>query len=572
MVDASAEHMGAALQQRLSPMAAWQPLGFYSKKFDAAQVRYSAFDRELLACCSGIRHFRWMLEGRRFTIYTDHKPLTFALVKAADAWTARQGRQLSYVAEFTSDIRHVPGVENVVADNLSRPPPASPAASVKAPSGSLAASLQAATCGTQVSEVNAVAASGVILDWPGIAARQRMCPATRKAWNSSLHLKERHIHGVALLCDISRGAVRPLIPEADRRAVFWAVHNLAHPGIRATRRLMSSRFVWRGMSSDVNAWCRECTACHRAKVTRQPPAAVQPIPVPAARFTHIHVDLVGPLPTSADGYVYLFTIIDRSTRWLEAIPLRSMDTSACVDALITGWIARFGVPSVLTSDQGRQFCSALWASMCSLLGVDHSRTTAYHPQSNGMIERAHRQLKDALRARLAGADWPLHLPWILLGLRAAPKEDSAVSSAELLYGAPITLPAEFIAAEEQPVESFVKRLQSVQPPPTRPLTYAQAAAACPPALLAAEHVYVRRGGVVPPLSPLYVGPFRVKERAQKFFKLEIGGREEVVSVDRLKPHLGKAPVAAAQPPSRGRPCKSTAQADIVAPPVPRGPD
>ncbi len=66
MVDASEEHMGAALQQRLSPRAAWQPLGFYSKRFDPAQVRYSAFDRELPACCSGIRHFRWMLEGRGF--------------------------------------------------------------------------------------------------------------------------------------------------------------------------------------------------------------------------------------------------------------------------------------------------------------------------------------------------------------------------------------------------------------------------------------------------------------------------------------------------------------------------
>ncbi len=147
-----------------------------------------------------------------------------------------------------------------------------------------------------------------------------------------------------------------------------------------------------------------------------------------------------------------------------------------------------------------------------------------------------------------------------------------MSSAELLYGAPVALPAEFIAAEEPPVESFVEKLRSVHPPPTRPLTYAQVAAACPPALLAAEYVYVRRGGVVPPLSPLYVGPFRVKERAPKFFKLEIGGREEVVSVDRLKPHLGKAPVAAAEPPARGRPSKSAAQSDVVAPPVPRGPD
>jgi transposase InsO family protein len=290
-------------------------------------------------------------------------------------------------------------------------------------------------------------------------------------------------------------------------------------------------------------WPTACCCATDPVPHGQPPAAVQPIPVTAVRFTHIHVDLVGPLPTSADGYMYLFTIIDRSTHWLEAIPLRSMDTAACVDALITGWVARFGVPSVIMSDQGRQFCSALWMNMCSLLGVDHSRTTAYHPQSNGMVERAHRQLKDTLRARLAGAAWPLHLPWVLLGLRAAPKEDSAVSSAELLYGAPVALPAEFIAAEEPPVQFFVEKLRSVQPPPTRPLTYAQAAAACLPALVAAEYVYVRRGGAVPPLSPLYVSPFRVQQ-PPKFFKLEVGGHEEIVSVDRLKPHLGKAPVGA----------------------------
>jgi len=85
MVDASAEHVGAALQQRTSPTAPWEPLGFFSRKLDAAQVRYSAYDRELLACMQGIRHFRFMLEGRRSTLYMDHKPLTFALSFATSA-------------------------------------------------------------------------------------------------------------------------------------------------------------------------------------------------------------------------------------------------------------------------------------------------------------------------------------------------------------------------------------------------------------------------------------------------------------------------------------------------------
>jgi hypothetical protein len=94
MVDASADHVGAALQQRRSPTADWQPLAFFSKKLEPAQIRYSAFDRELFAC---IHHFRYMLEGRHFTIYTDHKPLTFALGKMSEPWTAMQPRQLSYM-------------------------------------------------------------------------------------------------------------------------------------------------------------------------------------------------------------------------------------------------------------------------------------------------------------------------------------------------------------------------------------------------------------------------------------------------------------------------------------------
>jgi cleavage and polyadenylation specificity factor subunit 1 len=100
-VDASADHVGAALQQRSNTAAPWQLLRFFSKKLDPAQAKYSAFDRELYACYAGIRHFRYMLEGRRFTIYTDHKPLTYALFRTSDPWTARQCRQLAYVAEFT---------------------------------------------------------------------------------------------------------------------------------------------------------------------------------------------------------------------------------------------------------------------------------------------------------------------------------------------------------------------------------------------------------------------------------------------------------------------------------------
>ncbi len=85
-------------------------------------MKYSAFDRELLACFQAIRHFRFMLEGRQFTLFTDHKPLTTSLRRTTEPWTAKQCRQLVYISEFTSDIQHIAGTDNVVADTLSRLP------------------------------------------------------------------------------------------------------------------------------------------------------------------------------------------------------------------------------------------------------------------------------------------------------------------------------------------------------------------------------------------------------------------------------------------------------------------
>jgi hypothetical protein len=187
----------------------------------------------------------------------------------------------------------------------------------------------------------------------------------------------------------------------------------------------------------------------------------------------------------------------------------------CADAFIASWVARFGVPDVITSDRGAQFTSSLWSLLCSKLGIEHRLTNAYHPQCNGMVERAPRQLKDVIRSRLARVQWPAHLPWDILGLRAAPKEDSGVSSAEMAFGAPLTLPWQFLSSPEPPPVAFVERLrQAALPPQPRPLSYAAVAAAPSAALMAVKFVYICRGGTVPPLEPLYLGPTGIVEWAQ----------------------------------------------------------
>ena len=121
VVDASNHHKGVALQQQ-SPGSEWQPHSFFSRKLTDTETRYSTFHREFLALVAALRPFRFLLEGRKFHVLTDHKPLVFALHRARDTWSSRQGRHLAYVAEFTSDLRHVAGADNVVADCLSRPP------------------------------------------------------------------------------------------------------------------------------------------------------------------------------------------------------------------------------------------------------------------------------------------------------------------------------------------------------------------------------------------------------------------------------------------------------------------
>jgi hypothetical protein len=132
--DASSSYVGAAIQQK-RPGQGWRPLGFFSAQLDKAQVNYSAFDRELFAVVAAIKHFRFMLEGQLFIVFTEHRPLIGDLNRRSDPWSGRQQRHLSFIAEFSPTIRHIAGHSNVVADTLSRPASSSPVAPTSHQSG-----------------------------------------------------------------------------------------------------------------------------------------------------------------------------------------------------------------------------------------------------------------------------------------------------------------------------------------------------------------------------------------------------------------------------------------------------
>lgn len=265
-------------------------------------------------------------------------------------------------------------------------------------------------------------------------------------------------------------------------------------------------------------------------------------------------------------------MIDRFTRWPEAVPLENIEAVTVATALMNHWVTRFGVPARITTDQERQFTSQLFKELNLLIGSQHFRTTAFHPQANGMVERFHRQLKAALRC-YASDDWTQHLSTILLGIRTAWKGDLKATSAELVYGENIRLPGEFLVSHQQADEvpdptDFVyqlrQRLKQIRPTPASQHGSKQIFVF--KELDSSTHVFVRHDAPKGSLQPCYDGPFEVVERKNKYFVISIRGKEVAVSIDRLKPayvlaeHLGEQDTTSNFEPERDTPSNSSTDA------------
>lgn len=507
VTDASDFGMGASLEQRFQD--SWKPLAFFSRKFSPAQRNYSAYDRELTAVYEALKYFRHFLEGRNFTIVTDHKPLVYAFRQRADKASPRQLRQLSFISQFTTHIEHLPGSENTVADSLSRVDTLHLAADV---------SLEE------------------------LAKLQEADDELRGLLNSTDHsLALRQIRWgpthIAIVCDLTGEVLRPYVPGPLRKAIFDKFHGIAHPSAKVTDRVIRKRYVWPQMHRDIATWAKECLDCSQSKVTRHNHVKPAEFIAPDERFKHVHMDIVGPLPIS-EGYRYCLTMIDRFSRWPEAVPLVDVEATTVCRAFVDHWISRFGTPETLTTDQGGQFESQLFTALLQLSGCHRIRTTAYHPASNGMIERWHRCLKTAIMCH-ANPTWSRVLSTVMLGLRNNVM-DTGSSPAEYLYGAALRIPGEFVLSDNfsaDPqifIEEFRDHMRQVKPVPVgqrhkRSVFLFKDIHTC-------THVFLRAGIDRKTLERPYSGPYKVLSRpSDRTLEINVNGNPRVVSIENVKP-------------------------------------
>lgn len=520
--DASAKAMGAVLEQRNRTKDCWEPLGFFSKKFSSAQGNYSAYDRELTAIYEAVKYFRAWVEGYTFTIRTDQKPLIHAFQQRSDKASPRQQRQLGFISQFTTNITAVKGIENVVADTLSR--------------------IDAINTQQPLRLAN-------VIDFSALADAQAQDAELQKLrMDNTTSLKLQKLtfgtQRQEIYCDVSQNDIRPYVPLKFRQQVFDTFHGLSHPGGKSTCKLIGQRYVWQSMSKDITQMARNCIACQRAKIGRHVHLQPKTFTEPDQRFDHVHVDIVGPLP-EVEGYRYCLTMVDRFSRWPEAVPMKEMTANTVARHFFTDWIARYGSPKTITTDQGSQFESVLFAAMTQLVGTKRIRTTAYHPAANGLVERWHRALKAAIMCHHTTA-WVAILPTVLLGLRTCFKEDLKGSTAEYMFGTTLRIPGEFFTHEELPsdpnifIEEFRIHMRNLKPAPAS--HHCKTKTFCHKDLYTCSHVFLRQDSTRKGLDPPYSGPHKViKRRDDRVFEIDVNGRVINTNVERLKPaHLPTA--------------------------------
>ena len=367
-----------------------------------------------------VKHFQCYLYGHHCTVLTDHEALKSLLrTPHPSGKLARWGMALQ---ELDLTIEYRPGSRNQKADVLSR----YPVSLLKSESPEeLTPAVVAA-----VDTTGGVQSNRNMADT--LSERQRADPALsyiiRYLEDAVLPDDDKKARELVLgrsqytiLESVLYKVEKILVPQRDREELFKEAHEGVFGGHLKEAKIysqLSKHYWWPGMRSDVSYWCRACLVCATRNVGQAIKPLLTPIPV-GGPFDRVGVDILQ-LPKSSRGNRYAVVFMDYLTKWPEVFPAADQSAPTIAKLLVERVISRHGVPKELLSDRGASFLSKLIAEICKVMGIRKVNTTAYHPQSDGLVERFNRTLLDMLSktVKAGGKDWVVRLPYLLFAYRS----------------------------------------------------------------------------------------------------------------------------------------------------------
>ena len=445
-----------------------RPVGFASRRLTDSEKNYPPFIIEMAAACYGMEYFDTLLRHKRFYLYTDHKPLV--------SITTRQTKTLNRLQLKMQDmhpvIRHIPGDDNTVADFLSRyagldKPNRNtdvPVTAIKPQRMAVMSHLGfGCAAAIDVSPTRVMDLQANDLDLAPL--RRKVIEATNGEQDFAVKIqgfpRPLYLHKGALFAasqmdvkgkfspsQLRQNMGKVLAPRALVPEIISEAHNSkfgGHNGAYKSTQFIKQHFWWPGMEQDIADHVKTCRTCQAAQHIGNPEGdSSNHLPIPSWPNQRIHADLFGPLKTSDKGNAYICVITDALTKYtsVQAIPDKSADT---VTSAILRWIYLFGVPKVIITDQGTEFCNLLSTAIYKSLDVQHGTTTPYHPQCNGQVESFNKVMAAYLRKVMADAeasslDWEVFLGPLMISYNSSTNSTTRIAPHKALLGYDSRLP------------------------------------------------------------------------------------------------------------------------------------
>lgn len=611
--DASDSSIGAVLSQEQSGEE--RVVSYASSQLEPAQQRYCVTRRELLAVVRYTRMFRHYLLGKKFVLRTDHSSLTWLFrFKAPQGQLARWLEELS---QYDFAIEHRAGRKHGNADAMSRLDVDDPDRCDCYRAGQDPSSLPCAGCSHCVrlheqwerfdSDVDYVvpiairrstveqanSASDLVSPWlldltPAELLVKQMDDDVLKVlhqWMADgLPSKEQvMLEGAALkrywLCwpQISKqqevlyyqwedsngqSSLKLLVPKALTQLLIKNNHDppsAGHPGPERTLGRIRQKYHWYGMRQDVEWYVKQCASCAATKHGNRSIRAHLQQYHAGCPMERIHMDILGPFPESDRGNKYILVIMDQFTKWVEAYPVPDQSAETTARTLVMECLSKIGAPLAIHTDQGRNFESGLFKGICRLFQIAKTRTTPYHPASNGQVERFNRTLLQMLRCYVHEnhRDWDVYLPLLTSAYRAVPHSTTGFSPNRMMLGREVNMPGDLNteqAKEIKPgttteyVQELTENLESIHSLAREHLKSAQQRQKRNYDVRATENAYTigdlvfvrdstKKKGHSPKLQKIWAGPaIVIKRLGPVLYQLRERKSTRVLHHDRLKPY------------------------------------